>query len=122
MLGGICVRLAVFCGSLPRHPGRSTQRGPRSAPCLFQRLFTPGTVGFDCARRCFTDLFAVPATGLRLDLERKDDQRFLVLRGHEAGGGALCDAWPVQDSAGRGVLSAVPLASDPCDRASAATR
>jgi hypothetical protein len=79
------------------------------------------TAGSDYARRYFTELFAVPATHLRLDLERQDDQRLLVLRGREAGGGALCDAWPVQDSTGRSVLSVVPPTSDPCDGGSATT-
>ncbi|MFJ2241421.1 hypothetical protein [Streptomyces sp. NPDC087859] len=135
VLGCVCVWLAVVCGCLltqhrlaaPGAPDADALRADAARavrvqdPASFQRLFTPGTVGSDYARRYFTDLFAVPATGLGLDLERQADQRFLVLRGHEAGGGALCDAWPVQNSAGRSVLSAVPLTSDPCDRGSATT-
>ncbi|MFF4354464.1 hypothetical protein [Streptomyces sp. NPDC001530] len=87
-------------------------------PASFQRLFAPGTAGSGYAKRYFTELFAVPATGLRLDLETHTDQRFLVLRGHPADGGALCDAWPIQNSGGRSALSAVPLTTDLCDAGS----
>ncbi|MFF4795860.1 hypothetical protein ACFY2M_40655 [Streptomyces sp. NPDC001276] len=56
----------------------------------------------------------IPAAGLRLDLETYADLRFLVLRGGRIGGGAFCDAWPVEHSGGRSVLSAVPAITDPC--------
>ncbi|GGM22719.1 hypothetical protein GCM10010129_78820 [Streptomyces fumigatiscleroticus] len=128
MLGVIVVWLAVVCGSLatgngpaaPGTPGAAALRTAaadavrRQDPASFQRLFAARTVGPGYASRYFTELFAVPVTGLRVDLENRADLRFLVLRGERAGDGAICDAWTVQDSSGRSVLSGVPAVTDPC--------
>ncbi|PWI15333.1 hypothetical protein DI272_15030 [Streptomyces sp. Act143] len=129
VLGAICVWLTVVCWCLATQHSPAAPAAPdpealradaatavhRQDAASFQRLFAPGTAGPGYASRYFTELFAVPATDLRLTLVRHDDQRFLVLRGHLADGGHLCDAWPVQDSGGRSVLSAVPPTSGPCD-------
>ncbi|MBE8478071.1 hypothetical protein [Streptomyces justiciae] len=128
VVGGICVWLVAICCFLVTEQGPEAFGAPdpavlrtdaaravhRQDPAAFQRLFAPGTAGSGYAEHYFTELFAVPATRLRLDLETYDDLRFLVLRGRPADGGALCDAWSVQDSGGRSVLSAVPAVTDPC--------
>jgi hypothetical protein len=128
VLGAIGVWLAVVCAALlmpsgpaaPGAPGAAALRADAAKdvreqdPASFQRLFRPDSVGSGYASRYFAELFAVPATRLGVALETQDDLRFLVLRGRTTDGGALCDAWPVQDSGGRSVLSAVPPITDPC--------
>ncbi|MFJ3672591.1 hypothetical protein ACIPSE_39655 [Streptomyces sp. NPDC090106] len=131
VVAAVAAWLALVCGCLltpsspAPAPGASDVDALRAAaisavrrqePGAFQRLFAPGTAGTGYADRYFAELFAAPATGLRLDLEIREDLRFLVLRGGRPdGGGTLCDAWPVQESGDRSVLSAVPPLGGPCD-------